>query len=289
MRAIWKGHINFALVSIPVSVFSATRSSDVSLKYLHKKDLSPVSYKRFCDKEGTEVAWEEITRGYEFEKGRFVEVTSEELAQANASLTRSIRIVEFVNLDEIDPIYFDKPYYLEPQPGGEHAYGLLVEALTRSGRVGLARVVLKTREHLAAIRPAGRMMTMQTLRFVHELAEAQGLNLPAEDSVASPKEMELADTLIGTMSATFEPAKFKDEYRDQLVEVIEKKVAGQTPTATSGVADGPGQVVDLMEVLKQSLKEGKKKAGKQSPLAREKTVATRRARKTRKPRARQTG
>jgi DNA end-binding protein Ku len=288
MRAIWKGHINFALVSIPVSVFSATRSSDISLKYLHKKDLSPVSYKRFCDTEGTEVEWEEITRGYEFEKGRFIEVTKDELQQANARLTRSIQIVEFVDIAEIDPVYFDKPYYLEPQTGGEHAYGLFVDALEQSGRVGIARVVLKSREHLAAVRPAGRMMTMQTLRFDYELSDMSSLNAPRE-SVASDKEMELARTLIGTMSGTFDPSAYKDEYRAQLLDLIQKKVAGERIGGEpDALRQTPAQVVDLMEVLKQSLKG--KRSGKRSPASGEKTVVARPARKKpQRSRTRKTG
>ena len=178
MRAIWKGNISFALVSIPISVFSATHSSDVSFKYLHKKDLSPVSYKRFCDAEGQEVPWGEITRGYEFEKGRFVEVTDEEFKQANAALSRTIQIVEFVDEGEVDPIYFAKPYYLEPQKGGERAYALMREALAQSGKVGVARVVLKSREHLALVKPSGQLLTLQTLRFAHEMGDPGELNLP---------------------------------------------------------------------------------------------------------------
>jgi len=271
MRAIWKGHINFALVSIPVSLVSASRTSDISLKYLHKKDLSPVSYKRFCDREGVEVPWEEMARGYEFDKGRFVEVTQEELAEANRKLTRTIRILEFVDLGEIDPIYFDKPYYLEPQSGGEHAYGLLAEALRRSERAGIARVVLKTREHLAAIRPSGRIMTMQTLRFAHEIVDAGSLGVPAE-TTAVPKEIELAQTLIATMSDTFDASKYTDEYRAEVLELIRRKVAGEAPGVESpGPVPIPGKVVDLMEVLKQSLK-GSAKA-RLSPASREKTVA----------------
>jgi len=273
MRAIWKGHVNFALVSIPVSVFSASRTSDISLKYLHKKDLSPVSYKRFCDQEGAEVPWEEITRGYEFEKGRFVEVANDELRQANPELTRTIQILEFVDIGEIDPIFFDKPYYLEPQKGGEHAYRLLAEALTRSEKAGVARVVIKTREHLAAIRSSGRMVTMQTLRFAHEISEAASVNLP-ENSEVSPKELDLAKTLIDTMSETFDASKFRDEYRAALLEVIQKKVAGEAPASEAAPRPrGPGQVVDLMEVLKQSLK-GKTSASR-PPASKEKTVAVR--------------
>lgn len=287
MRAIWKGHINFALVSIPVSLVSASRTSDIALKYLHKNDLSPVSYKRFCDREGVEVPWEEITRGYEFEKGRFVEITQEDVGAATRKLTRTIRILEFVDLDEIDPIYFDKPYYLEPQNGGEHAYSLLVEALALSGKAGIARVVLKTREHLAAIRPMDRMMTLQTLRFAHEIVDRSSVAVP-EGSAAEPKEVELAHTLIGTMTASFDPAKFTDEYRSEVLEVIRHKVAGEAVAGeAAAAAAAPGQVVDLMEVLRQSLKNKKPSV---SPASKEKTVAVRsKSGKKSRPRARKSG
>jgi DNA end-binding protein Ku len=258
MRAIWKGHISFALVSIPVSVISGSRTSDVSFKYLHREDLSPVSYRRFCDREGVEVGWDEITRGYEFEKGRFVEVTPEEIRAANARLTRTIQILEFVDLAEIDPVYFEKPYYLEPGAGGEHAYSLFAQALQDSGRVGIARVVLKTREHLTAIRPSGRLMTMQTLRFAHEVVEPGSVSLPAEPRL-SPKELDLARTLIDTMSDSFDAGRYKDEYREELLGMIQRKVAGEETTPGAPV-QAPGQVVDLMEVLRKSLQGRREKS-----------------------------
>src|SRR5262245_55820420 len=157
MRAIWKGNISFALVTIPISLFSATKRNEISFHFLHKKDLSTVSYKRFCDAEDTQVDWEDLTRGYEYEKGQYVEITDEDLERADVELTKTIQVIEFVKEEEIDPVYFDKPYYLEPQKGGERAYGLMREALARSKRVGIAKVVLKSREHLAAVKPVGDM------------------------------------------------------------------------------------------------------------------------------------
>ena len=279
MRAIWKGHISFALVTIPVSVVSGTRSSDVSFKYLHKGDLSPVTYKRFCEAENREVAWDEITKGYEFEKGRFVEVTSEEIKEANAQLSRTIQVLEFIDQSEIDAVYFDKPYFLEPQKGGERPYALMRDALAESGKVALARVVLKTREHLAAVRPTGKLLAMQLLRFHHELIEPGEVRAP-EVSDLSAREMELAHTLIDTMQGSFAPEQYKDEYRKQLLDMIGKKVEGVAPAATAATVQPAGTVVDLMEVLKKSLKDSK--ARKKSPVAREKTVATGRGAKARK-------
>ncbi len=264
MRAIWKGNISFALVSIPISLFSATRRNELSFHYLHKKDMSPVSYKRFCDTEDVEVPWEDITRGYQYEKDQYVEITDEDLDKADVELTKTIQIQEFVNEDEIDPVYFDKPYYLEPQKGGERAYALMRDALAQSKKVGIAKVVLKSREHLAAVKSVGNMLTLQTMRFGHEIVETGSLNLP-EKADLSKKEMDLANMLIDSMSDKFDPGKYKDDYHDKVLEIIQMKVAGVSPTVAAAEVPGPARVVDLMEILKQSLTETKK--GKPSRTA----------------------
>src|SRR6202007_327071 len=168
------------------------------------------SYKRFCDTEDVDVPWEEITRGYEYEKGQYVEISDEELEKADIKLTKTIQILEFVREEEIDPLYFDKPYYLEPQKGGEHAYGLMRDALAKSKKIGVAKVVLKSREHLAAVKAVGDLMTMQTMRFAHEIVDAGELNLPRAE--ISKKEMDLANTLIDSMTDKFDPNKYKDDY-----------------------------------------------------------------------------
>jgi DNA end-binding protein Ku len=262
MRAIWKGNISFALVSIPISLFSATRRNELSFHHLHKKDMSPVSYKRFCDTEDVEVPWEDITKGYEYEKGQYIEITDEDLDKADIELTKTIQIQEFVQEDEIDPLYFDKPYYLEPQKGGERAYALMRDALAHSKKVGIAKVVLKTREHLAAVKTVGNMMTLQTMRFAHEIVDTGELNLP-EKAEISKKEMDLANTLIDSMSDKFDASKYKDDYYDKVLEIIQMKVAGVSPQAPAPKGPGPAKVVDLMEILKQSLSETTKK-GKNS-------------------------
>jgi len=253
MRAIWKGHISFALVTIPISLFSATKRNELSFHYLHKKDMSPVSYKRFCDTEDTEVPWDEITKGYEYEKGQYIEITDEDIERADVELTKTIQIMEFVKEDEIDPVYFDKPYYLEPQKGGERAYALMREALSQSKRVGIAKVVMKTKEHLAAVKAVDNMITLNTMRFAHEIVDSSELNLPKAD--ISEKEMALANTLIDSMSDKFEPAKYKDDYYEKVMEVVQNKIQGVAPSAPAVAAKTPGKVVDLMEILKQSLKE----------------------------------
>src|SRR2546430_13182027 len=270
MRAIWKGNISFALVSSPISVFSATRKNELSFHYLHKNDMSPVSNKRFCDQEDVEVPWEEITRGYEYEKGQYVEITDEDLDKADIELTKTIQIVEFVHEEEIDPLYFDKPYYLEPQKGGERAYALMRDALAQSRKVGIAKVVLKSREHLAALKSVGELMTLQTMRFAHEIVETGALNLPKKADI-SKKEMDLANTLIDSMSDKFDPTKYKDEYHDKVLEIIQMKVAGGSPQAPAAKGPGPAKVIDLMEMLKQRLNETPKAKAARSPPVEEQT------------------
>jgi DNA end-binding protein Ku len=282
MRAIWKGNISFALVSIPISLFSATRRNELSFHYLHKKDMSPVSYKRFCDTEDVEVPWEEITRGYEYEKDQYVEITDEDLDKADIELTKTIQIQEFVHEDEIDPVYFDKPYYLEPQKGGERPYALMRDALALSKKVGIAKVVLKSREHLAAVKSVGNMMTLQTMRFAHEIVDSGELNLPQKADI-SKKEMDLANTLIDSMSDNFDPSKYKDDYHDKVLEIIQMKVAGVSPQVPATKVPGPAKVIDLMEVLKQSLTETAKKgkAPRATTVETEEPVRAGRSRKAR--------
>jgi len=272
MRAIWKGNISFALVSIPISLFSATRRNELSFHHLHKKDMSPVSYKRFCDTEGVEVLWEEITKGYEYEKGQYVEITDEDLDKADVELTKTIQIVEFVQEEEIDPIYFEKPYYLEPQKGGERAYALMRDALAESKKVGIAKVVLKSREHLAAVKSIRDMMTLQTMRFAHEIVDAGSLNLPQKTEI-SKKEMDLAHMLIDSMSDKFDPGKYKDDYYDKVLEIIQMKIAGVSPQVPAAKGPAPTKVVDLMEVLKQSLTETKKNKAARAPAEEETVMA----------------
>ena len=273
MRAIWKGNISFALVSIPISLFSATRRNELSFHYLHKKDMSSVSYKRFCDTENTEVAWEDLTRGYEYEKDHYIEITDEDLDKADVELTKTIQIQEFVHEDEIDPVYFDKPYYLEPQKGGERPYALMRDALAESKKVGIAKVVMKSREHLAAVKSVGNMLTLQTMRFAHEIVDASSLTLPSKADI-SKKEMDLAHTLIDSMSDKFDANRYKDDYYEKVMEIIRMKLAGispQVPAAAKG--PGPAKVVDLMEILKQSLSETKKAKASQTAVEEETVIA----------------
>jgi DNA end-binding protein Ku len=233
--------------------------------------MSPVSYKRFCDAENTETPWEEITRGYEYEKDRYIEITDEDLDKADVELTKTIQIQEFVNEEEIDPVYFDKPYYLEPQKGGERPYALMRDALAQSKKVGIAKVVLKSREHLAAVKTVGNMMTLQTMRFAHEIVDAGSLTLPAKAEI-SKKEMDMANMLIDSMSDKFDPVKYKDDYYEKVMDIIRMKIAGVSPEVPAAKGPGPAKVVDLMEILKQSLSETKKAKAARIPAVEEETI-----------------
>jgi DNA end-binding protein Ku len=260
MRAIWKGSISFGLVNIPIGLYPATRREDVSFRQLRAEDFSPIRYKRVAEADGEEVPWEKIVKGYEHEKGQFVLVTDEDFEKAMPEATQSIDIVEFVDLAEIDPMFFDKPYYLEPQKGGKKAYALLREVLKESGKVGIAKVVIKTRQHLAAVKPKEDALVLELMHFPDEVLEPAGLDLPREEKLGK-KEMDMAKSLVETMSGEWEPSGFKDEYREKLIELIEEKVkrGGKELPAAKTKPRAATNVVDLVAVLQKSLAESKKK------------------------------
>ena len=238
MRPIWKGALTFGLVNIPVGLYSATTRSDLSFRLLHAKDQAPVAYRRFCTEENVEVPWPEIVKGYEYEKGQFVVMTDAD---------------------------FEQPYYLEPQQMGTKAYALLREALRRSERIGVATVVLRQREHLAAVQPAGSALTLTTMRFAHEIVPPSGLTLPG-DAGLDRREIDLALQLVDTLTGEFDAEKYRDQYRDALLNVIEQKVQGRTP-ATPATRKPPTKVVDLMQALEASLKARSARAGKAAARA----------------------
>ncbi|MBA4147029.1 MAG: Ku protein [Verrucomicrobia bacterium] len=267
MRAIWKGSISFGLVNIPVGLYSATRpSSQIKLRMLRKGDLSPIKYKRVAETDDKEVAWEEIIKGYEYDKDQFIEITEEDFQRVNVDATQTVDIKEFVELDEIDPMFFDQPYFLAPEKGGDKAYTLLREALAKSGRVGIAKVVIKTREHLAAVKPLGKALVLELMHFAEELADPQELKLP--DGEVGKKELVMAESLIEQMSDKWDAQKYKDEYRDQLVKLIEEKIsAGGVVTAPQAKARKPTNVVDLVSVLQESLNQTTKSKEKKPAKA----------------------
>jgi DNA end-binding protein Ku len=256
MRAIWKGSISFGLVNIPIGLYPATRRDELSFRQLRKSDLSPINYKRVAEVDQKEVPWEDIVKGYEYEKGQFIVVTDEDFKRANVEATQTVEITDFVNLDDIDPMYFDKPYYLEPQKGGKKAYALLRDTLKETGKVGIAKVVIKTKQHLAAVKPKDNSIVLELMHFPDELLASDELDLPKDEAVGK-KELEMAKALVQSMTSKWQPEKFQDDYTHKLKEVIEEKVAagGKDLPALKGKAKAPTNVVDLVAILKKSIEE----------------------------------
>src|SRR5436305_1776352 len=263
MRAIWKGSISFGLVNIPIALYPATRKEDLSFRLLRKTDLSPVNYKRVAEKDGKEVPWDQIVKGYEYEKGKYVVLKEEDFQRVDLEATQTVDIKDFVDQEEIDPMFFYKPYYLEPQKGGDKAYALLRDALKDSGKVGVAKVVIKTRQYLAGVKPEDGALILELMQFADELADPDKLHVPKKVEVGK-REMTMAKSLIDSMSSKWQPEKYKDDYREALMEVIEEKVeaGGKEIEEKPKKAPKPTKVIDLVSVLQKSLEEtgGKKKA-----------------------------
>lgn len=258
MRAIWSGSLSFGLVNIPVKLYSATGDNKLSLDMLHKKDLSPIRYARICRADGKEIAWDEIVKGYEYKKGDYVVLTDEDFKKANIEKTKAVEIQEFSKESEIDTMYYEKPYYLEPEKGAEKAYALLRESLKKSKKVGIAKFVLRNRERLCAVKPSGNVLVLQQMRFDEEIRPTEELNLP-DSSKAGKKEIDIALALIEQLTENFKPSDFKDTYTDELKKVIEAKAKGK-PVKTKGRERKATEVSDLMNMLKKSLEKEKARA-----------------------------
>jgi DNA end-binding protein Ku len=265
MRAIWKGSISFGLVNIPIALHPATRKEELKFRLLRKGDLSPVNYKRVAEKDGKEVPWGQIAKGYEYEKAKYVVLKDEDFQRVDLEATQTVDIQDFVDLDEIDPIFFYKPYYLEPQKGGDKAYVLLRDSLGERGKVGIAKVVIKTRQYLAGVKPKDGALVLELMHFAEELADTSKLHIPKKVEIGK-REMNMATQLIDSMSSKWNPEKYRDEYRDALMEVIEEKVeaGGKEIEEKPKKAPKPTKVIDLVEVLQKSLEQigGAKKKSK---------------------------
>ncbi len=259
-HAIWSGAINFGLVTIPVKLFTAVRTNDLRFNFLHKKDEGRIKNVRVCSLDGEEVPYGEIIRGYEYTKGEYVTVTDEDLKSVNVEATQSVEIVQFCDLDEINPMYFDVPYYLEPEKKGRHAYALLREALRSANKVGIAKVVIRSREHLAALKPNGEALVLELMHWNDELVAQEDFEFPPLKADVAPAEMKVAKMLIDTMTAPFEPAAFHDTYREQLLAMIEARAAGKDVPKAKAKAPAATNVVNLMDVLQRSLEQSKKPA-----------------------------
>ena len=264
-RPIWKGTINFGLVSIPVALYSAEADSSIDFDLLDKRDFSRVRYRRVNEKTGREVPWDEIVKGYQYKKGEYVALTDDDFIKANVEATQSIDILDFVDAADISPIYFDKPYYLVPLKNGQRAYALLREVMKRTGKVGIARVVIRTRQHLAALLVDGPLLILNLLRFSHELRDPSALDVPeAKSAAGSDRELKMAEQLVESMAGKWNPKKYRDEYHQDLLQLIDKKIkSGQTkaiePADAAPRPKQQGKIIDIMHLLRQSVEQGHKK------------------------------
>jgi DNA end-binding protein Ku len=279
MRSVWKGAITFGLVHIPVELYSATRGHErISFRMLHKRDHSPIKYERVCQKEGKPVPWGEIVKGYEYEKGKFVVLDDEDFKAAAIQSSKSLEILDFVRSEEVDPRYFETPYYLLPAKGGEKPYALLREAIRNTGTVGVGKITMRSNsQHLAGVKVVGDALVLALMRFEGELVEADQFTFPSADSVR-PQELKMAEQLIENLSESFEPAKYTDEYHDNLRKIIKAKMKGKQITYEEPQEPEATTVVDLMARLQESLATGKKR----KPAAKTRAKSARTTRSTRR-------
>ena len=276
-RSIWKGQISFGLVNVPVELYSAEQKTELSFRMIDSRNSARIRYERVNDVTGEEVPWDSIVKGYEYEDGNYVLFSDDELASASAKLTKTIEIEQFVELDAIDPVAFDKPYYLVPGKGGEKGYVLLREAMRDSRRVGIAQVVIRSRGHLSALLPRGDALILDLLRYHHEIRPLEEYNLPTgtlKDYKITRKELELAAQLIDGMTGPWEPAQYEDEYRQAVLKLIEKRVKSGEVEQVSGqpeAAAEPPRTVNFMDVLKQSVEQTGKAAGSRRKSSRKRS------------------
>ena len=267
MRAIWSGTISFGLVSVPVRMYTATESKELRFHFLDKNDLAPIGYEKVRKDTGEPVASEDVVRGFEIEKGRYVPLEDEDLDRLDVELTHSIDICDFVSLDEIDPIFFRKAYYLLPQDGAEKPYRLLVRALEETGKVGIAKVVIRNKQHLACLRPYDGLLVLETMYYADEIRQPESVD--GKVGRLQKAEVDMAKSLVENLSDTFKPEKYDDTYRKELLQLIRAKAKGKQlpePKEEEG-----GEVVDLMAALRESVEQTKKQ--RQKPKRRAKKAS----------------
>jgi DNA end-binding protein Ku len=259
MRAVWKGSISFGLVNIPVALQNASRTEELKFRLLRSSDLSPVNYKRVAQVDGKEVAWNEIVKGYEYEKDKFVVLKDDDFRRVDLEATDTIDIVDFVEVAQINPMYFYKPYYLEPLKGGAGAYRLLRDVLADTKKAGISKVIVKKRQHLAAVKANGNLLVLELMRFSDELVQASSITIPSEKSTGK-RELTMAKSLVNQMTADWDAERYTDEYRSALMKLIDKKVAsgGKELPKEGHAAKRTTNVIDLASVLRQSLADAAK-------------------------------
>lgn len=281
-RAFWKGAISFGLVYIPVELYSATHSATIDLDFLDKRDFSPVGYQRYNKRTGKLVEWKDIVRGYQYKKGQYVALSDEDFRQANTKAAQTVEITSFTDATNITPEFYDTPYWVAPQKGGQKVYALLREALKRTGKVAIANVVVRTRQHLAVLLPENDILELNTLRFPDEIRtpEDMGVDVPsAKEAGLAPREISMAEKLIEEMTEPWKPEKYHDTYREDLMKRINEKVRSkETHTLTEAPKAKPqksAEIIDLMEVLKQSLGKGRSGGRARRPARHAKRKAAR--------------
>jgi DNA end-binding protein Ku len=257
-RALWKGSISFGLVNIPIELHTAVRDHRPKFRMLHAKDKSPVKFERVCIKDGHPVAWEDLVKGYEYQKGHFVVITKDDFRAAALEKTRTIDIVDFVEAGEIDDRFFETPYYLVPAKGGERAYALLREAIRESGRVGISKFILRDAQHLAAVEVIENAIVLTIMRFADELVDAKQFDFPSIETVRKP-ELDMAKALVNSLAADWDPSKYTDQYRENLLRIIQGKVKGKEVALEPTTEPRQAEVVDLMERLRRSLAQSGRK------------------------------
>ena len=276
MASVWKGSLSFGLVNIPVELRPAVRSDHVSFRLLYKKDLSPVKYERFSSGGEGPLKWDDIVKGYEYEKGHYVILGEQDFRDAALGKSASIEIVDFVEQDQIDPRYFETPYYLTPTKGGEKAYALLRAAISNTNVVGIGKIVMRNTQHLVGIKATGEALMLEIMRFQNEIVDTGEFNFPKASEVR-PQELKMAEQLVHNFAADFDPEKYTDEYRANLMKLIRAKMQGKKLKGprSSKRTDDDDKVVDLMSRLRQSLAEGKPKkpAAAAASRTRRKTAA----------------
>jgi DNA end-binding protein Ku len=279
MRSLWKGSISFGLVNIPVSLYPATRSEELSFRLLRASDHSPVNYKRVAQKDGREVPWDQIVKGYEYEKGKFVVLKDEDFRRVDVEATQTVDIMDFVEISEVNPMYFQKPYYLVPDKGGAAAYTLLHDVLADTNKAGIAKVVIRTRQHLAAVKVQSAALVLEIMHFADELVDVDELKIPTSKAGSKAREVEMAKALVEQMTDKWDPERYTDDYSSALMSLIKDKIAhGGKITTPAPKSPRETKVIDLAAVLKESLE----KAG---ASARRKPAKKKTARKTRSKKA----